>query len=465
MALPAALLRCSVALLAALGPLAEGRSQIRTWSDLSGAPSPSARSDAAMVAIPARDQVLLFGGLGADSVELSDTWLRDAAGWRRLAPAHAPSRRRGQGICYDATNDRVILVGGWVGNARFVSTWQWDGTDWSQLPSPPVAFYRPTVFHDALRNTVHAVETDGRAWSGLSFDGSTWRPWATTGAPSRVVSAGLDPRRDRVVALALEGSAGGESVAIHEFDGTSWQRVLGGIGRGSLFGAATLVPDPTGDGLLIQPLDASSSARTVMHWDGARLRVVLVESDYGNWRNQQSVCAVRVPRPGMLLFGGQRGVFGPLDETWLLEGTDLASAIDRFGTGCSGSRGVPSLHAIPGSWPILGRSLELRIDALPVSRLSPPFGLLGFTRDSVGGIPLPIDLAPIGMPGCSLLVSLEVDVALDNLGGYARWSLPIPFAPNLLGAEVYLQAFALDPGVNALGATMSNGLVVRLGTS
>ncbi len=465
MVLLGSVLRVSVALLVAFCLVRDGFSQIRTWTDLSDVPSPSARSDAAMVAIPSRDQVLLFGGLGADSVELGDTWLRDAAGWRRLDPVNAPSRRRGQGICYDATNDRVILVGGWVGNAVWRATWQWDGNDWSQLPSPPVALYRPTVFHDALRHTVHAVETDDRTWSGWSFDGSAWHSWAAAGAPSRVVSGGFDPRRDRFVALAIEGSAGAESVAIHEFDGTTWQRVLGGVGRSNLFGAATLLPDPAGDGLLIQPLDRSSVGRSVIHWDGVRLRTVLVGSDQGYSRSRQSVCAVRVPRPGMLLFGGRRSSSAWLDETWLLEGADQASAVDRFGIGCAGSRGTPDLHAIEGSLPILGQSLELRIRALPVSRLSPPFGLIGFSRDRVGGTPLPIDLAPIGMPGCSLLVSAELDTALDNLGGYARWSFPIPFDPTLIGAEVYLQAFALDPGIHALGATMSNGLVVRLGTS
>ncbi|HKB16121.1 MAG TPA: hypothetical protein VKF62_08645, partial [Planctomycetota bacterium] len=94
--------------------------------------------------------------------------------------------------------------------------------------------------------------------------------------------------------------------------------------------------------------------------------------------------------------------------------------------------------------------------------------LLGASNASLpGGLPLPLNLAPLGMPACALLVSLEVMLpALTSGpgpgGGRASFSFPIPPDPLLVGGLAYLQWYVVDPGPAPLPGAMTRGLAVTL---
>jgi hypothetical protein len=67
------------------------------------------------------------------------------------------------------------------------------------------------------------------------------------------------------------------------------------------------------------------------------------------------------------------------------------------------------------------------------------------------------------MPGCRLLVSIEVFLPLLNFSGTANLDLPIPDTPALLGAAFHVQGMAVDPPASAFGVTMSNGCRAVIG--
>jgi hypothetical protein len=82
------------------------------------------------------------------------------------------------------------------------------------------------------------------------------------------------------------------------------------------------------------------------------------------------------------------------------------------------------------------------------------FGVLGQLGhgSSWNGVPLPLDLAPFGAPGCRWSVSLELVVPLIGITAGYRWpTFPIPNDPSLASAMLLEQGVLLDPGANALG--------------
>lgn len=77
----------------------------------------------------------------------------------------------------------------------------------------------------------------------------------------------------------------------------------------------------------------------------------------------------------------------------------------------------------------------------------------GFSDQAFGGQPLPVDLAALGMPGCSLFVSIElVEVpGITNTAGWLWWRIDLPPQPALLGETFLQQAAVAHPPANAGG--------------
>jgi hypothetical protein len=71
------------------------------------------------------------------------------------------------------------------------------------------------------------------------------------------------------------------------------------------------------------------------------------------------------------------------------------------------------------------------------------------------GIPLPIDLALFGAPGCSWNVSMDITVPIQaNASGTASWPtnfVTIPNRPWFIGRTFYDHAALIDPAANAFG--------------
>lgn len=158
----------------------------------------------------------------------------------------------------------------------------------------------------------------------------------------------------------------------------------------------------------------------------------------------------------------QLGSFAGPNPTWQWI-PDLQAAFQPLGTGCAGSAGVPSLTNLAGSLPRPGSTLQIAIGNLPnVATVCVPF--LGFNNQSVGGMPLPMNLTAYGMPGCTLYTDVFFSAFVVGTAGTANWSVPIPSLSSMIGTHFYLQALAFDAQAqNPARRTVTNAADATIG--
>jgi PKD repeat protein len=129
-----------------------------------------------------------------------------------------------------------------------------------------------------------------------------------------------------------------------------------------------------------------------------------------------------------------------------------------FGAGCAGSLGIANL--VNTSRPQVGTTLTVNLNHLP---LSVAIMMVGFSKTTSGFGPLPLDLTPLGAPGCSGRVSPDVTLFLAGAANAATWNLTVPNVPAFIGQLLYNQALVLDPGFNTLGAVVSDAAGLMIG--
>jgi hypothetical protein len=140
----------------------------------------------------------------------------------------------------------------------------------------------------------------------------------------------------------------------------------------------------------------------------------------------------------------------------------VAGTLGAFGTGCGSPIGTPQL-ALSGL-PDLGAVVNATVTVTdPQANL---FGVLmvGGSESSWNGTPLPIDLGLVGIPGCLLRVSPDLQFSMSTNFGSATMPLPIPNQAPFLGASFSMQHFALDPlASNGAQVVATNGARMRIG--
>ncbi len=148
-------------------------------------------------------------------------------------------------------------------------------------------------------------------------------------------------------------------------------------------------------------------------------------------------------------------------EIWSL----VPAGVSIDGTACPGSGGVRPVIGMTGI-PVVGSSVSVNISRVP----QPATALLLFgpAASSWLGIPLPLDLAVVGLPGCNLAVPPDVIVPVmtvprpgSGIGG-ATQLVAIPPDPTLLGASVAFQWYAPDPGPSAFPGVTTRRLVATI---
>ncbi len=119
----------------------------------------------------------------------------------------------------------------------------------------------------------------------------------------------------------------------------------------------------------------------------------------------------------------------------------------------------PPLQHQALSRPIAGTSVVLQ------TGITPPACSLGATVLAFTGPPggLPLDF--LGMPNCRQYVDMVAVLYWVPSANTGQITLPIPPGPTFLGVQVLSQSLALDPGYNALGVIVSNGLDLRIGNT
>jgi hypothetical protein len=113
------------------GCAANGSALGDTWLFLNGAWSsvdtssgaPAARCNASATTDPAGDGVAVFGGIGSTGAPLSDLWLFSSGAWRQMddGSAGAPVARSAASLSYDSGTGSLVLFGGLTANGVTLS--------------------------------------------------------------------------------------------------------------------------------------------------------------------------------------------------------------------------------------------------------------------------------------------------------------------------------------------------------
>jgi hypothetical protein len=251
-----------------------------TWS--ARASSATARFYHSAIYDPVRDRLIVFGGWNGDA--LSDAWALSLSGaptWTPITTTGAPPPARyGHTAIYDPVRDRMVVFGG-KGTAGLMNdVWSLSlaGTPaWTQAsPSgaPPTARYGHAAIYDPIRDRMlifggYDGGVSAETWA-LSLASPAWSLVSTSGAPGPHMfhSAFYDPVRDRL--MVFGGWNGGGYL------NSTWALTLSGSPSWSAVAAGGPIP--------------SARLGTVIAYDSARDQ--------------------------MLMFGGYGGTF--LNDTWSL---------------------------------------------------------------------------------------------------------------------------------------------------
>lgn len=372
------------------------------WLQLFPAFRPTARRRAAMAYDEARGNCVLFGGVSGTNTLSGDTWTWNGTAWSLPSTTLAPAARAGAAMAYDSARQVVVLFGGVTAIGDVGETWEWNGTTWT-LRAPavqPAARTSAAMAFDQKRGrcvlyggfSTSGNQTLGDTWT---WNGTSWSTGATGPGTLRDHTMVYDQNRERVVLFGgLRVPAGGSpsvQSATWEWNGTTWTQ---------------------------RTTAASPTAR------------------HGAAAGQDAAGRI-------LVAGGANGSSVSTTDTWGLLSAQPGTA-NAFGSGCPSSLGPVTNESV--TLPYVGAGHVVRLGGGPANGL----GVLIYAVDALqwAGTPLPLDLTPIGAPGCSLLVAgdLPLPLLLDATGrGTLTWNLPN--TSSLAGATFYVQGAVLDPGL------------------
>ena len=425
---------------------------------------------------------LVFGSLEI-ACEALDAQVQTPA-WRTLSPANRPPARFNHAMTLDESTGRIVVFGGMGGFVQALNdTWEWDGANWSRTAGSPApsASYVPHAFaYHTGRQSL--VLVSGETWEYRS------RAWARVSLQLEPPAGGflvMDRSRGVMVYCASE--------QLWEWQGSTWVPILVTLPRASpqtayfdaSLGECVFVYRDfeawrwNGARWLRHQAAGATSYQSVRYlaFDVRRsVRIWSVEFSYGPptyaWYRDYLGTGLRVTsgylrtaawdpaRGTTVFFGGGGGGWNGEDTTMEYGLLHYEASAVAYGAGCPGS--VPVTLTGIGA-PIVGSSTLLQASSLPPNTSFAALAL-GFSRDRIGAFTLPIPLDYLGMPGCSLLQSMEVPaLPLALSPPTATMSLTIPLDYSLLERSIYLQAQVVAPGVNALGVATSNGLRLVFG--
>ena len=221
-----------------------------SWSSLS-ASSPAGHLGPAVVADPARDRMLVFGGYPAQPCPSPVLWAfaLATATWSAIDVTGDPGRRHGDVAVLDAARDRVVLFGGSQVTCTGQSTPSTDvwaltlgAPEWRKLAPDGVAppFVPIGALYDAPRDRMVAAWRDN-SFANLFF-ALQWGPLVATPLTSREAMASairsVVPNPGRTVqSIQLEIASGDRArrLAILDLAGrVVWARALAPTARSSM---------------------------------------------------------------------------------------------------------------------------------------------------------------------------------------------------------------------------------------
>jgi hypothetical protein len=376
-----------------------------TWTLLTPTSGMAGRWGHQLVRDTLRNRLITFGGRSpTQNTPANDTYQWNGSGWLQILPASAPAPRHLYGMAYDQRRDRVVVFGGRGALQTLSDTWEFEGSNWQRvdlLEAPPARQELVMVYDAGRAATVlfggfhpDSSTVYGDTWE---YDGSQWveRSFATPPAPRYRAAAAYDSRRQRVL---VYGGFNGQNLLTQtlEFTGDEWRQL---------------------------PIAAGSQFATEQY------------AGFDPQRNR------------FVTFGGFGASFG--NQTWEFTGANGA-IFGSFGHGCPTSAGIATIQA---SAPRLGQSFDLVAAPIPGNTTFVLFAQ-GYSANTFNGGPLPLSLAPFGLPDCALEVAGigTYGVVVGTGAGSAGFGFTIPNLPGLLNVLYYVQAFIPDAAVtNRIG--------------
>ncbi len=201
------------------------------YDAVESSPKPDAVSHAAMVAMTRPGKILLFGGVGSNSVDSDATWLygvneSESTAWSEggLGTGTRPSARQGHSLVYSPIQNRAYLFGGSASGtpSEEVHIYNPDMDSWNPQPtsgaSKPSARFGHSAAYDSFQDAMVLLGGDsgtlvlGDVWV-LPFGAASpqWRSILVSlplGSQRKYHSAVFDPVRRRTIIFGGEGSGG-----------------------------------------------------------------------------------------------------------------------------------------------------------------------------------------------------------------------------------------------------------------
>ncbi|MCC6785379.1 MAG: hypothetical protein IT457_21190 [Planctomycetes bacterium] len=147
-------------------------------------------------------------------------------------------------------------------------------------------------------------------------------------------------------------------------------------------------------------------------------------------------------------------LIGTNTGTQFVKGFQIAdTAIAVGGTPCAdGAAGIRRMTWSGSS--AIGGTLQLGFETGPSATVGSL--IFGFSAESFGPFPLPLDLSPFGAPGCNLYVS--ADITSGTVLSGVPTALAMPNTPSLVGGVFFVQAAVVDISAtpNALGLAFTD---------
>jgi hypothetical protein len=422
---------------------------------------PPDRTGALMAHDEARNRTLLAGGQPpGGGTALQQTWEFDGAAWQQVFPTTQLNFTKQVRLAYAPQRSQIVAVtGDDVGGPASppMRVYGWTGANWLLLDAngPPSRAEHYEIAWDGQRGVLVMF---GEPWGAETWEWGTsgWSLRGTGGpVPRSRHRMAYDEARQRVVLCGGVSHSNQPLVDTWEWNGVYWLERFG------------ITPPGTSSGAAIGYDRARQ--RVVLHggYSGGNATGGVWEFDGAGWTSRPSntgpfamvgASMAYLPSTGrMLLFGGAENMTLHRTRTLAFVTGHVANSA-AHGAGCLGPVGVPQLGALAGSRPVLGSTFALRFTSLPSTPLALVFATLGFSDQTWNGVPLPLDLTPLGFSACQLHVAPGVLEPLANLGGFANWNIAVPSTPALDGAVFFLQGLVLTPGFNPGGAVTTSSV-------
>jgi hypothetical protein len=199
---------------------------------------PIARHSHSMAFDATREEVVLFAGQqsGTQGVALQDTWVWNGTTWTQRMPATPPAARLGHTMVADPIGQRILLVSGKTAQSfvpSFWDTWQWNGSQWSEIPLMnlllPVGHNLPAAAFDSSRGRIVLTEASSRsvgpALNVWESGAGVWQSITTTSKPPPRLEHAMAYDSIRQKVMLFGGSMGQIQGALSdtwEWSGAGW---------------------------------------------------------------------------------------------------------------------------------------------------------------------------------------------------------------------------------------------------